>query len=96
MKTSSFNDSMKTGQRRSASGHLFWGHLNVQNASVYFDTYRSHAFCGQSTAISQWKGQGKLGPAVEAKVLAALKSLKGQLFNVEKNLNARSVEFSLL
>ena len=38
----------------------------------------------------------KLGPAVEAKVLAALKLPKGSTLNVEKNLNARSVEFSLL
>ena len=96
MKTSShLTIAMKTGQRRSASGQLFWGPSKCSKCKCLLRyVSKSCIFCGQSTAISQWKGRGKLGPAVEAKVLAALKLPKGSTLNVEKNLNARSVEFS--
>ena len=45
MKTSShLTIAMKTDSEGQPLDSCFGAHLNVQNASVYFDTYRSHVF----------------------------------------------------
>ena len=96
MKDSSYIDYvLQNEQRRSVTGQLFWGPSKCNNCQGLLRyVSKSCIICGKATAISEWKGRGKLGPAVEEKLLAALRLPKGSKLGNDKNLNKGSVNFS--